>query len=170
MVYFSIAGKDFHIVKLAGAFIIFGAVLMVLNAAATMIDSWSTVKNYRSCVEEAKYNLSVPELVKAQYKKDQASGKTIREETNEIYVSPLGATVGHLKLMDCKDTLYKKTGIKLGPNEDELTARQFFAALLAPIAKLFFWLAVVLFGFVFYNAGRLAPTKQEEKKHKKSKH
>ena len=65
--------------------------------------------------------------------------------------------------------------VRLG--QDNLTARQFFGALLVPIAMLLFWLAVLFVGWIFYKTGEVVvpieeswhdfPEKNPDKKRKK---
>jgi hypothetical protein len=54
---------------------------------------------------------------------------------------------------ECKMTLFHKTGFYLEPGEGKLSARQFWSALLGPIAAVFFWLAVIFLGWAFYRTG-----------------
>ncbi len=42
--FFKVAGKNVHLPKLIGAFILVAAVLMFIKASAVMTDSWDTVK------------------------------------------------------------------------------------------------------------------------------
>ena len=48
--YFRVAGRDVHLPKLIGAFILFAALLMFVQASALMFDSWDHLKYYDSCV------------------------------------------------------------------------------------------------------------------------
>ncbi|MCX8158376.1 MAG: hypothetical protein N3D73_01785 [Candidatus Diapherotrites archaeon] len=53
----------------------------------------------------------------------------------------------------CKQYLKDNTGLSLPPYQAKPTVRQFWSALLAPIAALLFWLAVLLVGLVLYRTG-----------------
>ncbi|MEW6294693.1 MAG: hypothetical protein AB1467_00155 [Candidatus Diapherotrites archaeon] len=60
-----------------------------------------------------------------------------------------------MKYVDCKDALYKTTGIVVRGGETQLSMKQYFVALTAPIVYLFFWLAVFLAGVMVYKSGSL---------------
>jgi len=54
--YFRIAGKDVHIPKLIGAFVLFAAFLMFVQVSAQMFDSWDNMKAIKSCLAQADAN------------------------------------------------------------------------------------------------------------------
>ena len=56
IVYFRIAGKDVHLPKLIGAFVIFAAVLMFIQSSAVMFDSWDAAKDTGKCIQLASAN------------------------------------------------------------------------------------------------------------------
>ncbi|MCR4369302.1 MAG: hypothetical protein NUV67_05345 [archaeon] len=51
IIYFRVAGRDVHMPKLIGSFIIFAAFLMFVQASAAMFDSWDNLKYYDSCIQ-----------------------------------------------------------------------------------------------------------------------
>jgi len=57
IIYFRAAGRDVHIPKLIGSFVIFAALLMFVQSSATMFDSWETAKEVNGCLAEASANL-----------------------------------------------------------------------------------------------------------------
>lgn len=48
--YFRVAGSDVHLPKLIGAFIMFAAALLFVQASSNMFDSWDTMKYYDKCI------------------------------------------------------------------------------------------------------------------------
>ena len=50
IMYFRVAGRDVHLPKLIGAFILFAALLMFVQASANMFDSWDNLKFYDKCI------------------------------------------------------------------------------------------------------------------------
>ncbi len=73
-------------------------------------------------------------------------------------ISSIGSeneTVAQLQYGDCKDSLYKITGLQLKGDQDRISSRQFWFALLGPIANLFAWAVVFLLGLVFYKTGNI---------------
>lgn len=65
------------------------------------------------------------------------------------------AQLAHAKYIDCKDSLYKITGTQIKGGQTYNTSRQFWTALLEPIANLFFWAIIFLLGIVFYRTGNI---------------
>jgi hypothetical protein len=59
------------------------------------------------------------------------------------------------QVQDCRDTLYYKTGLYLKPGQGQPTLRQSVQVLLKPIAGVFFWLAILFLGWLFYKSGEL---------------
>lgn len=61
LLFFKLAGRDVHMPRLIGAFILFASVLMFVSACAEMFDSWDNMKHFEKCVlssnnDEAEYN------------------------------------------------------------------------------------------------------------------
>ena len=59
--------------------------------------------------------------------------------------------VAMLQYLDCKDSLYRISGLQLRPDQFSITERQFVVTLLRPIGELLFWAAVFLFGLFLFN-------------------
>ena len=53
LIYFKVAGKDVHMPKLIGAFVLIGALLMFINSTAVMFNSWDNVKYLGTCLDKA---------------------------------------------------------------------------------------------------------------------
>ncbi len=47
------AGKEVHLPKLIGAFVLFAALLMFIKASAVMFDSWDNIKAVNECLSRA---------------------------------------------------------------------------------------------------------------------
>ena len=145
---FRLSSGDVQIPRLIGAFIVFAALIMFVGAAAHMFDSWDALKKFPSCVTEV---------------------------NEEYYDGTLSEEVAQLRLLDCKDSLYNITGLALKGNQYQITNRQFWVALLGPIANLFVWAVVFLLGLIFYRTGNIViPIEQTirdipEVKHSKKK-
>ena len=132
VMFFRIASKDIHLPKLIGGFVIFAALLLFLRAGAHMFDSWDAIKSYPACAQ----NL-IPSI-------------------NE------GDVVAQLQYVHCKDSLYKITGVQLRGDQVSISSRQFFAALLGPIAEFFAWAIVLVLGVIFYRTGTIVvPIEQD---------
>ena len=50
IMYFRLGGRDVHVPRLIGAFLIFIALLMFFKAGATMVNSWDDIKQTNSCL------------------------------------------------------------------------------------------------------------------------
>ena len=50
LMWFRIAGRDVHLPKLIGAFILTASLLMFVASIAGMFDAWDSVANYKSCI------------------------------------------------------------------------------------------------------------------------
>ncbi len=134
IVYYRFGGREVHLPKLIGAFILFAALLMFLQSVASMFDSWNALGEYPNCLKQANAvvdDRATPEL-----------------QTQQLQLA-------QLKYMDCKDSLYKTTGVQLRGNQSRITARQFWSALLQPIAVVLFWAVVFVFGIIIYKTGNL---------------
>ncbi|MFH1544870.1 MAG: hypothetical protein ABIE23_02145 [archaeon] len=119
--YYKVGGKDVHLPRLIGAFVFFGALIMVLQSAALMFYAWDSMLAFPSCVSDTTGD-------------DQ---------------------IDQLRYMDCKDSLYKSTGVAVAGGEGKINARQFFAGAVTPIAALFFWAIIFVFGIIIYKTGDL---------------
>ena len=53
VIYYTLGGREMHVPKLVGAFVIFIALLMFFKAGADMIDSWDNIKFVNNCLEVA---------------------------------------------------------------------------------------------------------------------
>lgn len=63
--------------------------------------------------------------------------------------------LAQLQYMDCKQSLYNITGTELKGGQGMYSSRQFWTALLMPIAGLFFWAVIFLTGIMFYRTGNI---------------
>jgi len=140
-VLFTIGGKNFHLPKLIGAFLVFGAVLMLFQGVAQMFDSWDALKDYPKCVDAVQAPSS-GDVVNAQF---------------SMY-------------KECKEILYRKTGIQLLSSQVLPSARQKWIALIGPIAGIFFWSIMFFFGIMLYNTGKIViPVEHSKPKKKRGK-
>jgi hypothetical protein len=81
-------------------------------------------------------------------------------------------SVAMLQYSDCKDSLYRISGLQLRSDQPGITTRQFLVTLLMPVAELLFWSAAFVFGLFLYNTrivhmAKPAPEKEEKEKRKK---
>jgi len=129
--YFRVAGRDVHLPKLIGAFILFAALLMFIQASAVMFDSWDTAKETNKCLQLA------------------AANNARVDPSEDVY--PL-----------CQDLAKDYLGIRVRHGQESLTVRQFWGALLAPIAGILFWLAMLFFGYILYKTGDLVLPIEED--------
>lgn len=53
IIFLRFAGRDIHVPKLIGAFILVAAFLMFLSAGALMFESWENITNARDCLKAA---------------------------------------------------------------------------------------------------------------------
>ena len=123
IMYFRLGGKDVHMPKLIGAFILFASLIMFVKASADMFNSWDVLKNYEKCINGTDVSHPV-----------------------EMQKTEIGK---------CKDYLKDNTGISLMPTQPKPTSRQFWSALLGPIAAILFWLAILFLGLQLYKTGDL---------------
>jgi len=74
--------------------------------------------------------------------------------------------VAMLKYLDCRDSLYRITGLQLRPDQQRITQRQFAVTLLKPTADLLLWAAVFFVGLFLFNTRivRLKPHMAEAKR------
>jgi len=68
--------------------------------------------------------------------------------------------------LDCKDSLYRITGMQLRPDQLGITTRQFTISLLRPIGELLFWATAFLVGSFLYNTRIVRFVPKKEKKGK----
>jgi len=122
-IFFIVGGKNFHLPKLIGAFMVFGAILMLFQGVGYMFDVWDSLKDYPLCVSEED---------------------------------------------ECREILFRKTNIQLLSNQSMPTSRQYWMALIEPVASIFFWAIVFFFGIMFYNTGKIViPVERSVSKKKK---
>jgi hypothetical protein len=57
--FFRLGGRNVHVPKLIGAFLIVAAVLLFVKAGADMFESWDNAKFLNSCLENASSSLSL---------------------------------------------------------------------------------------------------------------
>ena len=100
ILYFRVAGKEVHLPKLIGAFVLFAALLMFIKASATMFDSWDNLKAVNDCLSRA--------------------------EGEEPFFST------------CQGLAKGALDVFVRPGQTTLTNRQFWSALLGPIAAILF--------------------------------
>jgi len=122
---FTIGGQNFHLPKLIGAFLVFGAILMLFQGVAHMFDVWDSLKDYPKCVD------------------------AVEPEEGE------GISAQVTLYKECKDILYRKTGTQLLASQVKPTARQYWIALIAPVADIFLWAIIFFFGIMLYNTGKI---------------
>jgi len=66
-------------------------------------------------------------------------------------------SVAMMKYLECKDSLYRITGLQLRADQQRITPRQFIITLLRPVAELLFWAAVFVLGLFMYNTRIVRP-------------
>jgi hypothetical protein len=120
-----ILGKNFQLPKLIGAFLVFGAVLMLFLGVAQMFNVWDSLKSYPVCAGEA------------------------------LDPSNADLVLAHQQYSDCKEILYRTTGIQLLYKQVDLTQRQYWGALISPIIGIFLWAIVFFLGIMLYNTGKI---------------
>jgi len=113
---FRVGGKDLHLPKTIGAFIVFAGILLFFQSAALMFDSWENIKYVNGCMQSAS---SIVELGECQQAANEAFSFHVRAE------------------------------------QTHLTNKQFAVALIGPVARMFLWIALMAFGVMVYNTGRL---------------
>ena len=57
VLYYSLGGKNIHLSRLLGAFVIFVALIMFFQSGARMIDSWDSVEFVNDCLQTAEGDL-----------------------------------------------------------------------------------------------------------------
>lgn len=116
--WFRIAGRDVHLPKLIGSFVLFAALLMFFQAGAVMFDSWDNLKDIQNCLDAVQTNSTTIDVCQ-------------------------------------RSAYYAFDDMYIRANQTELTSRQVGAALLKPIAWLFFWAVVFILGIMFYRSGTI---------------
>jgi len=131
---FRIGGRDLHLPKLVGSFIVFAAVLLFFQSAAIMFEGWENIKHVNYCLENA------------------GAGERMEK---------------------CQSMAMDAFGFYVRADQGILSNKQFAIAMISPIAEMFFWIAVMVFGVMVYNAGRVVIPVEESvleiKKKKKGK-
>lgn len=59
--------------------------------------------------------------------------------------------VAMMQYLDCKESLYRITGMQLRPDQARITTRQFSIALLLPVGELLLWATAFMLGLFLYN-------------------
>ena len=124
--FFRIAGKDVHIPKLIGAFVLIAALLMFIASVAGMFESWENITDVQDCLQNAKLEPSF--------------------------------------ISQCQEKSVNSTGIYVRAGQGEMTLKQMTQALLPPISIMFFWLAVLVLGGLFYKSGNVVIPIEEKVK------
>ncbi len=83
-------------------------------------------------------------------------------------------SVAMLQYSDCKDSLYRISGLQLRSDQPGITSRQFLVTLLRPVGELLFWAAAFVLGLFLYNTRivrmpRPVAAEEEKQKGKKKK-
>lgn len=52
LIYFRVGGREVHMPKLIGAFVLFAALLYFIQASAVMFNSWDNLKEINTCLKE----------------------------------------------------------------------------------------------------------------------
>ncbi len=139
IMYFRLATKEVHLPKLIGALIVFAALFLFLKAGAHMFDSWDAIKEYPGCVQKIELLADVNGLTGFE-------ATQLHYSYGQYYQS---------RYTHCKDALYNITGVQLKGDQTKISSRQFFVALLGPIAEVFLWAVVFILGIIFYRTGTI---------------
>ncbi len=152
LTYYKIGGK-LHRVKLIGAFVVLVALLMFIKASADMWESWDAVKSFEGCME------TVGRCDTAQ------AGEEVFAKQDPCEIDEWQKDYDA-----CRADLRNSTGLNLQTGKAKLSWWQFVSALMQPMAAFFFWLAVLMAGWLVYISGRIAiPIVQAESEIKKKK-
>ena len=143
---FVISERNLKLVRFIGSFMVFGALIMILYSAALMFESWGAVKHYSMCMDSAKA--------------DYASMKKIASAEQASGVSEL-EVLAQLRYMECREALYKTTGIYPSKVQTELSIKQTFIAFVKPLGLMFFWAVVFFLGLILYNCRTLSISMEE---------
>ncbi|HLC80016.1 MAG TPA: hypothetical protein VJG83_06385 [archaeon] len=88
VLYFRVAGREVHLPRLIGSFILFAAFLMFVQGSAKMFDSWDNMKYYGTCIQGidadqaiADQKASFNDCADTLYK---ATGIVVRPETPKL--------------------------------------------------------------------------------------
>ena len=120
---FRLGAKDFAWTKVLGIFLAIIAVLMLINSAAVMFDSWQSVRDFNKCADSYAENVFAA----------QDSGNSANLIASE------------LSYQGCKTALYQVTGAQIPGTQISMTDRQAATALTGPIAEFFAWAVVFMF-------------------------
>jgi len=121
---FIVSERNLKLVRLIGSFMLFGALIMVLYSAALMFDSWAAVKHFSQCMDNAKA--------------DYASAKKLASIKQAASVSEL-EVLAQMRYSECRESLYKTTGIYPLRDQADLNIKQLFIAFVRPLGMMFFW-------------------------------
>ncbi len=72
-----------------------------------------------------------------------------------------------MQYIDCRESLYRITGMQLRQDQPGITTRQFAIALLRPVGDLLLWATIFLVGAFLYNTRIVRFVPKEEKRKKK---
>lgn len=135
---FRLGSKDFQWTQVLGIFLAIITVLMLIESAAVMFDSWQSVRDFNKCVEFS----GVKEL---------------------STLSSAEQLLAQMRYMDCKDSLYQITGAQVPGSQLALSSRQAATALVSPIAGFFMWAVLFMFSlFLLFNKTVVIPIEEVE--------
>ena len=130
--------KEFRWTQVLGVFLGIITVLMLVQSAAVMFDSWQSVRDFNKCVE--------------------FSGKN--ELTSLVGSDQL---LAELRFQDCKSSLYQITGAQVPAMQLSMTSRQAATALVQPVACFFAWATLFLLAlFLMFNNALVIPIEEVE--------
>ena len=124
-----VSEKSMKLVRLIGSFMIFGALILILQQVALMFDAWNGIKEYPKCM--------------AGY----------RAYISDDNANPL---IAQMKYKECNDYLYRKTDMALAPGTTTLSGKQLFLVFIRPVVGIFFWAIVFFVGVLLYNCRRIS--------------
>jgi len=97
VMYFRVGGRDVHLPKLVGAFVLLAALLLFVQSSAKMFESWDNLKVISACIDSANdYSDNIAEMT---YCQDQA------EKSLDLFV----------RIDQDKLTMKQFFGVLLGP-------------------------------------------------------
>ncbi len=134
-VVFRIGSKNSQLPRLIGSFLVAIAVLMLISSGGQMFDTWRSLKEYKYCADASGII--------------QSSNSFDPSETYSV-----DDLIAQERYSECRMSLYQTTGtqVPVGKFEVELwKSRQFWIAMLTPIASFFIWAIIFLIGLFFYN-------------------
>lgn len=130
--------RDFRWTQLLGVFLGIVSVLMLVQSAAVMFDSWQSVRDFNKCVEYS----GIREL------SDLAGSEQLLAE---------------MRYQDCKNSLNDITGAQVPALQTNMTSRQAVTALVEPVAWFFVWCALFMLSlFLLFNKAVVIPIEEIE--------